>query len=75
MTATKPPKKPVERRVWIKAQLELRKSSFADIARELGVSRQTVRKALDMSYPKMERAIAVKLGLPPEVIWPERYAA
>lgn len=75
MTTTNIPKKPEERRVWIKGQLELRKSSFADIARELKVSRQAVRKAMLKSYPKMEKAIAKKLGLKPEDIWPERYAA
>ena len=74
MTAKHPPKNPAEKRVWIKAQLELRKCSFAAIGRELDVTRQTVRKALDVSYPKMERAIAAKLGLSPDIIWPERYA-
>lgn len=61
--------------MWIKGMLELKKSSFAKIARELGVSRQAVRQALDVPYPKMERAIAAKLGLSPEKLWPERYAA
>lgn len=75
MTAKKPTKKDVRRRVWIKSQLELCESSFADIARALKVSRQTVRSALDKPYPKMESAIASKLGKQPAEIWPERYAA
>jgi Ner family transcriptional regulator len=73
MTRHRIPKKPDERRVWIKGMLELRGSSFASIARELSVSRQAVRIALDSSYPKMERAIAAKLGLAVEDIWPERH--
>lgn len=62
-----------ERRVWIKAQLELRGESFATIARELGVSRQAVQRALNERRPRMERAIAAKLGLKPADLWPERY--
>jgi len=75
MNSKRPPKKPKERRVWIKAMLELRGSSFAAIARELGVTRGAVRHVQDGPYPKMERAIAEKLGLAPEDIWPERYNA
>jgi lambda repressor-like predicted transcriptional regulator len=73
MTRQQIPKKPEERRVWIKGMLELQQSSFAAIARELSVSRQAVRLALDSSYPKMERAIAAKLGIPAEELWPERH--
>ncbi|WP_052465019.1 helix-turn-helix domain-containing protein [Geoalkalibacter subterraneus] len=64
-----------ERRVWVKGQLELRGESFATIARELGVSRQAVGRAMTDRRPRMERAIAAKLGMPPEQIWPERYGA
>ncbi|TSK08581.1 MAG: hypothetical protein FPO08_04555 [Geobacter sp.] len=71
MTTKRVPKKPDERRVWIKGQLELAGLSFATIARELGVSRQAVRKP----SRRMEKAIAEKIGLPPERIWPERYGA
>jgi Ner family transcriptional regulator len=68
-----PPKKPEERQVWIMAMLRMRKSSYSAIARELGVTRSAVRKAVSHSYPKMERAIAAKIGYVPELIWPERY--
>lgn len=67
------PKDPVHRNEWIKYQLRLRGSSMSQLARRLGVTRQAVRNALSSSYPKMERAIAHELGLPPEAIWPERY--
>lgn len=74
MDTRRPPKKHDERRVWIKAMLELRGSSFAAIARELGVTRGAVRHAQDRPYPRMERAIAEKLGFTPKDIWPERYS-
>lgn len=75
MKPPKVPQNPIERRVWIKSQLELHKSSFSAIARENGVSVAAVQSAVTRPYPKMQRLIASKLGLPPETIWPERYAA
>lgn len=73
MTPIHPPKKHAEKRAWIKYQLELRGYSFASLARELGVDRTVPQSALRRKYPKMERAIADKIGLAPEEIWPERY--
>lgn len=68
------PAHPLLRREWIKFQLRLRGTTLSAVARELGVSRQALGQTLVTSYPKMERAIAAKLGLEPWVIWPERYA-
>ena len=73
MEMIKPPKNSYERQVWIMAMLRMKKSSFAALARELGVTRSVVRKAVLKSYPKMERAIAAKIGYAPALIWPERY--
>lgn len=67
------PQEPEKRRAWIKYQLELSGHSLSSLARELGVSRHAPKLALDKPYPRMERAIATKIGFPPEVIWPERY--
>lgn len=67
------PDDPVQRNEWIKFQLRVRGSSLSKLARRLGVTRQAVRNALSAPYPKMERAIANELGLPPQAIWPERY--
>lgn len=67
------PADPVQRNEWIKYQLRMRGTSMAALARRLGVTRQAVRNALAGPYPRMERIIAAELGLPPEVIWPERY--
>ena len=61
------------RRAWVKYQLELRGHTLGTIARELGVSRSCPRDALWKPYPKMEIAIADKLGVDPQDIWPERY--
>ncbi len=75
MARIKVPTNPSERKAWLKYQLELHGSSFADIAREGKATRQTVRKVLDMRYPKWERLIASRIGMEPADIWPERYAA
>ena len=63
------------RREWIKASLALRGWTFGKIAREVGCSRSAPRMALVRPSPRMEREIAARLELAPEVIWPERYAA
>jgi len=75
MNTKHPPKNPDQRRAWILYQLHLAGSSFADLGREEGVTRNCVRAAVYKRYPKMERAIARKIGRRPEDIWPERYAA
>jgi Ner family transcriptional regulator len=67
------PEDPVQRNEWIKFQLRVRGSSLSKLARRLGVTRQAVRNALAASYPRMERVIALEIGLDPEHIWPERY--
>ena len=75
MQIIKPPQNSYELKIWLVAMLRLKKSSYAALARELGVTRNVVRKAVDHPYPKMERAIAAKIGYVPELIWPERYQA
>ena len=40
-----------------------------------GLSPNTLKSALSMHYPKAERIIADALGMKPEDIWPQRYAA
>lgn len=64
---------PDTRREWIKFQLKLVGSSFAEIGRKHGLTRHAPKRALYISYPKMERAIAAEIGMKPEQIWPERY--
>jgi len=69
------PLEPSQRRAWIKYQLQLAGYSLSALAREMGVSRHAPKLALDRPYPRMERAIAEKIGIPPQLIWPERYDA
>lgn len=69
------PKNPDLRRVWIMANLRAIGSSYAAIARELGVTRQMVMHCA--RHPersdRCSAAIAQKLGLQRSDIWPERY--
>lgn len=71
-TAAIPTKEPI-RKEWIKFQLRVHGSSLSGVARDQGVSRFAAIKALQIPYPRMERAIAKRLHLRPEQIWPERY--
>ena len=50
-------------------------SSYADIARDLGVSRSAVVRCARRPEisARVSSAIAAKLGLHPADIWPERY--
>ena len=68
-----PPKNTDDRQVWIMAMLRFKKSSYSALARELGVTRSAIRKAVWKKSPKNEKAIAEKIGYAPELIWPERY--
>lgn len=61
------------RRAWIKASLAARGLSLGGLARELGLSRGAAQKALWQPYLRMEQAIAERLGMNPEDIWPERF--
>lgn len=57
------------------AALHKRGWSISKLARRKGLHPSTVRSALDKPYPKSERLIADAIGVAPETIWPERYAA
>lgn len=69
------PDDPQARREWVKYHLRLQGTSFAQIGRDLGVSRWAVHRAFRVPYPRVERAIAARLGCQPGDIWPERYDA
>lgn len=56
----------------INAALEQKGATFASVAKELGVSEGTLRNVLYRSAPAYEDAIAQKIGVTPEVIWPNR---
>lgn len=75
MTTKAGTKKTDERRLWFKHQLELRGTSFAAIARRLGVSRQAVRKSILNPSPRVAEAVAAELGIECATLWPDRYPA
>lgn len=67
------PDNALERRVWIKHRLVLAHTTFADLAREQGVSPPAISRTL--AYPNfhLETVIAARLGLTPQKLFPERY--
>lgn len=67
------PINPAQRWEWLKYQLRSQGCSFRKLSDELGVSGNAVQLVKYTPYPRMERAIAKKLGLSPQVIWPERW--
>lgn len=72
-------KKPASKdwhRADIKAAVHKRGLTFTELSRRAGyLSADTCSQALHRSYPKAERIIAAAIGVPPEDIWPTRYAA
>jgi len=70
---TKVPTDPEQRWEWVKYQLRMRGSSLSLVAQDLGISRQSVINAKRVRYPRVERAIAGKLDLTPQDIWPDRW--
>lgn len=66
---------PAKRRAWVRYQLTLKGLSMADIARDAGVTRECLYQVFCKTYPRMEKVVADAVGLPPAVLWPERYDA
>ncbi len=67
------PRDPAQRWEWIKYQLRIRGSSTAELARQLGVTDRAIRAVKTTPYPRIERAIAVALGIKRQQLWPERW--
>ncbi|MDD3518309.1 MAG: helix-turn-helix domain-containing protein [Chromatiales bacterium] len=65
---------PQKRRAWVIYRLSLNGLSLASLARGAGVRRQTLYQVFATPYPRMETIIARALNLPPQELWPERYA-
>jgi len=59
----------------IKAELELRGLTLAELSRRHGYSPTAAGRALRTSWPEMERLIAQAIGVTPQTIWPDRYTA
>jgi len=64
-----------ERSIWVQGRLRLHASSFAAIARGLGISARAVGQAMFMPNHRVERALAAALGLEPRQLFAERYDA
>lgn len=67
------PTKEPERWAIIKCQLEIKGYSLQKLATEIGVSRSSMVSTRKVFLYKNQKAIADKLGVKPEEIWPERY--
>ncbi len=72
-TSTMVPSDPRTRHIWITAALHQKGSSFAKIAKELGVSSQAVLQATRVSNRRAQEAIAAKIGMPPQQLFAEWY--
>jgi Ner family transcriptional regulator len=72
------PKSSIENTPWhpadIKAALEKRGVSLAQLSRRNGYHETAAGRALRISWPEMERIIAEALGISPQSIWPDRYS-
>ncbi|MCA0303513.1 MAG: helix-turn-helix domain-containing protein [Proteobacteria bacterium] len=69
------PKNPTARRAWVGYQLKLRGTTFAELARQEGVSGSAVRFALLVPSYHLEEVIAGALGLTARDLFPERFDA
>ena len=68
------PKNPQDRWSWVLFRLRLKGASCTSLAAELGVTRSCVTNVKRTRYPRIQRAIAQRIGFRPEEIWPDRYA-
>lgn len=55
------------------AALDRQGVSLTDLETELGVGKNAIRNVFYRKCGRYEEAIAVKIGVPPSVIWPSRY--
>lgn len=62
---------PLEKREWLKASLRVKKTSFARISRDLGVSASAVSMVSASQFRSViiEEAIASALGIDPKLLW------
>ncbi|WP_312929873.1 helix-turn-helix domain-containing protein [Stutzerimonas nitrititolerans] len=67
------PSDPAQRWEWIKYQLRIHGCPPAELARQLGITDRAIRAVKRTPYPRIERAIALKLGVEPMQLWPERW--
>ncbi len=73
MNIAEMPLDPAKRWEWIKYQLRVHGCPPAELARQLDVTDRAIRAVKHSPYPRIERAIAKKLGVKPMQLWPERW--
>lgn len=59
----------------IKAALRKRGLTLAAVSVDAGLCEDACRQALRRPWPRAERAIAGRLGVPVEQLWPDRYGS
>jgi lambda repressor-like predicted transcriptional regulator len=64
---------PAKRWAWIQWQLKSNGRTFAAIAESEGVNKDTLSKAKNARYPRMERALSEAVGVAVHVLFPDRY--
>lgn len=73
LTKTALKKTDSRRREWFKYQLRDRRSSFAAIARDLGISRPAVSRGILSPSERLATAVALALGKEKSELWPRRF--
>ena len=73
MNIAEMPRDPAQRWEWIKYQLRIHDCAPAELARQLAVTDRAIRAVKQAPYPRIERAIAERLGVEPIELWPERW--
>lgn len=68
------PDSPIQRRHFVAALLKNKGISFAQIAREEGVSPQAISQAFICPNDRLEKVIARKAGFAQQVLFSDRYA-
>ncbi|WP_353963113.1 helix-turn-helix domain-containing protein [Thioclava litoralis] len=65
----------IAEREFVKSQLRIAGSSMAAVGRELGLTRSTVAGVVagTCRSARVERAVAEKIGMPREQLWPSRF--
>ncbi len=69
------PTDPLTRAAWVQARLKCAGSSFADIARDLDVHRQTVSQTMWRPNARIELAIAQAVGVEVTTLFADRFDA
>lgn len=62
-------------RIAVLTMLKMQGTSMAALARSLGIQPGAARVVFARPYPRVEMAVAYRLGIKPQDLWPDRYDA